>query len=61
MHDPMRALASDPASNRGAAVQPPCTQCVEIKQKRYAAVRQGDRPRAEAMATAMGRHQRAAH
>lgn len=38
-----------------------CEQCAEIKQKRYAAVRQGDQRRAEAMATAMGRHQRAAH
>ncbi|MFF4155807.1 hypothetical protein [Streptomyces sp. NPDC001678] len=59
MGEPTRALVPAPAPN--AAVQPPCAQCHEIKQKRYAAVRQGDRRRAEAMATAMGRHQRAAH
>lgn len=39
----------------------PCAQCREIKTKRYDTVRQGDRRLAEAMATAMGRHQRAAH
>ncbi|MCC3777306.1 hypothetical protein [Streptomyces sp. UNOB3_S3] len=43
------------------ALPAPCAQCREIKHKRYEAVRQGDRRRAEAMATAMGRHQRAAH
>ncbi|MEU3350170.1 hypothetical protein [Streptomyces sp. NPDC037389] len=54
---PIQASGSDGVA-AGATC---CAQCAEIKQKRYEAVRQGDRPRAEAMATAMGRHQRAAH
>ncbi|GAA3065720.1 hypothetical protein FHS39_001651 [Streptomyces olivoverticillatus] len=40
---------------------PSCAQCKEIKAKRYTAVQQGDQRMAEAMATAMGRHQRAVH
>ncbi|MFI0910865.1 hypothetical protein [Streptomyces abikoensis] len=55
----MPIQASGPRGEAVGAAR--CEQCAEIKRKRYEAVRQGDRRRAEAMAAAMGRHQRAAH
>ncbi|MGX8909220.1 DUF6255 family natural product biosynthesis protein [Streptomyces netropsis] len=53
--------AQPPADNNAAAQRTRCPQCQEIKQKHYAAAHQGNTQVAEAMATAMGRHQRAAH
>ncbi|MEV6776564.1 hypothetical protein [Streptomyces syringium] len=53
--------AQPPAENNTAAQRSRCPQCQEIKQKHYEAARRGDTHVAEAMATAMGRHQRAAH
>ncbi|MEV6779401.1 hypothetical protein [Streptomyces syringium] len=41
--------------------RPPCTECRDIKRMWIRAVEVGDRPEAEAMAVAMGLHQRAAH
>lgn len=55
----MPTQASGPET--GAARKAPCPQCKEIKAKRYAAVRHGDKRTAEAMATTMGLHQRASH
>lgn len=57
----MHTEASGPNGEAAPARVERCAQCKEIKAKRHIAVQQGDQRMAEAMATAMGRHQRAVH
>ncbi|GGR03308.1 fumarate hydratase class II [Streptomyces netropsis] len=57
----MQIQASGPEPKAVQTLTGPCTQCREIKEKRWEAVRQGNTHLAEATTVAMGQHLRAEH